>query len=83
MKIAMFVPNLRGGGVERVRVLLARELLAKGHDVDLLLRNKGALLDQMPVSARITYLQAAPPRRVSSPWWTTCLSAAGPMVGVH
>lgn len=49
MKVAFFVPDLRGGGVERVRLLLAREFLAEGHDVDLvLLRKDGMLLNQVP-----------------------------------
>lgn len=59
MKIAMFVPDLRGGGVERVRLLLAHEFLAKGHEVDLvLLRGQGVLLDQVPADVRVIDLQA-------------------------
>ena len=59
MRIALFVPDLRGGGVERVRLLLAREFLAKGHDVDIvLLRKDGVLLDQVPERVRIVELGA-------------------------
>ena len=55
----MFIPDLRGGGVERVRLLLAREFLLKAYDVDLiLLRKQGALLDQIPAQVRIIDLQA-------------------------
>lgn len=59
MKITFFVPDLRGGGVERVRLLLAREFLAKGHEVDIvLLRKDGVLLDQVPDRVRIVDLGA-------------------------
>lgn len=59
MRIALFVPDLRGGGVERVRLLLAREFLARGHGVDLvLLRERGDLLPLVPEGARVIDLQA-------------------------
>ncbi len=64
MRIALFVPDLRGGGVERVRLLLAREFLAQGYEVDLvLLRKKGVLLEQVPAGVRVIDLQAARVRR--------------------
>lgn len=60
MKIMLFVPDLRGGGVERVCLLLSREFLAKGHDVELvLLRKEGDLLGQVPAQVRIVELQAS------------------------
>lgn len=60
MRIAFFVPDLRGGGVERVRLLLSREFLSRGHDVDLvLLRKHGELLTQMPEAVRVFDLQAS------------------------
>ena len=34
-KIALFLPSLRGGGAERVMVLLANGFVAAGHEVDL------------------------------------------------
>ena len=59
MQIALFVSDLRGGGVERVRLLLAREFLSKGHDIDLvLLRKQGDLVAQVPEQARIIDLKA-------------------------
>jgi len=59
MRIAFFVPDLRGGGVERVRLLLSREFLAKGHEVDIvLLRKQGDLLEQVPKHVRIVDLEA-------------------------
>lgn len=60
MRIAFFVPDLRGGGVERVRVLLAREFLSRGHHVDLvLLRKVGVLLEQLPAQVRVFDLRAS------------------------
>jgi len=57
--IALFVPDLRAGGVERVRLLLAREFISRGYDVDLiLLRKVGPLLDQLPVEVNIVDLKA-------------------------
>ena len=68
MKIAIFVPDLRGGGVERVRLLLAREFLAKGHSVDLvLLRKRGILLRQVPPQVTIIDLQVSRARNVIIP----------------
>lgn len=64
MKITLLVPDLRGGGVERVRLLLAHQFLLDGHDVDLvLLRKRGMLLDQVPVGARVIDLQVGRVRR--------------------
>lgn len=59
MRIALFVPDLRGGGVESVRLQLSREFLARGHEVDLvLLRKQGDLLKLVPEPVRIIDLQA-------------------------
>lgn len=64
MRIAMFVPDLRVGGVERVRLLLAREFLTKGHEVDIvLLRKEGVFLGQVPAQVRIIDLQVDRIRR--------------------
>lgn len=59
LRIALFVPDLRGGGVERVRLWLAHEFLARGHGVDLvLLRERGDLLPLVPEAARVFDLRA-------------------------
>ena len=64
MKIALFVPDLCGGGVERVRLLLAREFLSKGHHVDLvLLRKEGVLLEQLPDEVSVFDLGASRVRK--------------------
>ncbi len=68
MRIALIVPDLRGGGVERVCLLLTREFLARGHDVDLvLLKKRGVLLEQLPNGARVIDLQAERIRQGFSP----------------
>ena len=59
MRIAFFIPDLRAGGVERVRLLLAREFVAKGHEVDLVLLQKvGVLLADVPNGVRVIGLDA-------------------------
>jgi glycosyltransferase involved in cell wall biosynthesis len=53
-----FLPNLNGGGAERVFLLLAEGLLAEGHQVDLILtRATGPLLPEVPAGAAIIDLQ--------------------------
>jgi len=44
-KILILLPDLRGGGVERIRIVLAREFVKKGHQVEfVLMQAKGELL---------------------------------------
>jgi len=58
-RIALFFSSLRGGGVERVMLNLARGLLAKGHTVDLVLvQAAGELLGQVPDGANLVDLKA-------------------------
>lgn len=53
-KIAILLPDLRGGGVERMHVMMAREWLARGFKVDLVLRQRrGELLELVPKEAHI------------------------------
>lgn len=45
MKISILLPDLRGGGVERVRLVLAEEFMRAGHEVEfVLLQMRGQLL---------------------------------------
>lgn len=47
--IELILPDLRAGGFERVRTLLAQEFVAAGHRVGVtLFRRHGELLDQLP-----------------------------------
>ncbi|WP_008318844.1 glycosyltransferase [Leptolyngbya sp. PCC 6406] len=59
LKIAMYLRLLVGGGAERVMLNLAKGLLQKGIQVDLVLNTKaGAYLDEVPESIRIIDLKA-------------------------
>lgn len=59
MKISFLLPDMRGGGAERVNLLLLREFLSRGYDVDLVvLRKQGELLNQLPEKARIIDLRS-------------------------
>lgn len=59
MRISVFVPDLRGGGAERVNLLLLLEFVRRGYSVDLIvLRRQGALLEQVPATVRIIDLKA-------------------------
>jgi glycosyltransferase involved in cell wall biosynthesis len=58
-KIAILLPNLGGGGAERVALSIARDLSANGHDVDLVLvEATGELLSLVPKGVRVVDLQA-------------------------
>ena len=65
-RVAIVLPDLRGGGVERVRLILANEFLDLGFSVDLVLaRVAGELLGDVPDRCRVIDL-AAP--RFRSVW---------------
>lgn len=58
--LALFVPDLRGGGVANVIVTLAGALADRGHRVDLVLcRASGRFLEQVPDSVKIVELRRA------------------------
>jgi len=58
-RIALFFGNFHGGGVQRVRLVLAREFLSRGVQVDLVVVNgEGELRKAVPEQARIIDLQA-------------------------
>lgn len=68
MRISVFVPDLRGGGAERVNLLLLQEFLRRGYSVDLIvLRKQGVLLEQVPATVRIIDLKADRIRRGMMP----------------
>lgn len=65
MRIAFFLPNLEGGGAERVCVNLGVYFLQQGIDVDfILVRASGPLLEELPVGIQIHDLKA--PRILAS-----------------
>lgn len=57
--IALFLPDLRGGGAERVFLTLAKELAERGHHVDLVLaRAEGEFVELIPQGARLINLES-------------------------
>jgi glycosyltransferase involved in cell wall biosynthesis len=59
-KLALLLPNLGGGGAERVALRLAAEFVARGHQVDLVvLQAEGELVQQLPAGVRLVDLAAA------------------------
>lgn len=58
--IALFLPDLTGGGAERVMIHLARGLARRGHSVDLVLvQARGPLLAEVPDQVRLIELRSA------------------------
>jgi len=58
--VAIFVPSLRGGGAERVMVILANEFASRGCKVDLLLvKAEGPYLSTVSENVRIVDLNAS------------------------
>lgn len=67
-RIAVLLPDLRPGGVERMRITLAQVWLARGCDVDfVVMRDEGALRDALPERARLVVLGAPRIRGVLVP----------------
>ncbi|MGB5324269.1 MAG: glycosyltransferase [Pseudomonadales bacterium] len=59
-RLAMFLPDLSGGGAERVMVNLAIAFCERGIGVDLvLLKAEGAYLKELPSGARVVDLKAS------------------------
>lgn len=57
--LAILLPDLRGGGAERLNLHLAEEFLRRGHGVDLVvLRAEGPLLADVPAGGRLVDLKA-------------------------
>jgi glycosyltransferase involved in cell wall biosynthesis len=60
-RIALLLPDLTGGGVERTAVSLAQGFLDRGLEVDLVLcRVRGPLLAEVPPAVRLVPLRSAP-----------------------
>lgn len=58
-RIAIVLPDLRGGGAERVCVNLANEVVRRGFDVDVvLMRLQGELVNQIDPRVRVVDLRA-------------------------
>jgi glycosyltransferase involved in cell wall biosynthesis len=58
-RLALLLPDMGGGGAERVALRLAEDFVARGHLVDVvLLRAEGALLPLLPPQVRVVDLKA-------------------------
>jgi glycosyltransferase involved in cell wall biosynthesis len=67
-RIAFVVPDLRGGGAERVAVTLVNDLVRRGHDVDLLvMKRTGELFGLVDQKVRVIDLKAPRARNVPAP----------------
>ncbi len=67
MKLAVILPTLGGGGMERMRLNMIPIWLRHGIEVDLVVsRKEGALIDQVPPSVRIFDIAARHP--LLFPW---------------
>lgn len=67
-RVAVYLPELLGGGAERITLTLAGGLVARGHAVDLVLnRRVGPLADQVPEGVRVTVLDRASSRAAVLP----------------
>lgn len=65
MKIAIVLPDLRGGGVERIRIVLAHEFVRAGHDVEfVLMQAQGGLIEEARASFPVVDLGARRIREV-------------------
>jgi glycosyltransferase involved in cell wall biosynthesis len=66
--IAFVLPNLAGGGAERVALHIARRLVELGHRVDfVLMEATGQLLERLPPEIRVVDLKAARIRNAVCP----------------
>lgn len=66
--ITLFLPDLSGGGAERVMLNLAGAFIARAYRVDLVvLRAQGELLDEIPQGTNLVVLQVAKPRLAIRP----------------
>lgn len=67
-RLAIFIPDMRGGGAERVALSLIEGFLDRGHEVDLvLLRAAGELMGLLPAKARVVELKVDRIRRSIGP----------------
>ena len=65
MRVAIFLPNLEGGGAERVAVANANDLVRRGHEVDVVLAGKGGQLASL-LSDQVRILELNAPRMIAS-----------------
>ena len=67
-RIAFLLPNLKGGGAERVALTLMQAFIDRGHEIDLVLMNaSGELLAHLPSEVRVFDLKARRVRNLLRP----------------
>ncbi len=67
-RISIVLPNLYGGGAERLHVNLAKHWIDKGHSVEfLLMRSCGELLSEIPTEIKVVDLMSGNIRQVVVP----------------
>jgi glycosyltransferase involved in cell wall biosynthesis len=81
-RLALFVSSMPRGAIQRILVLLAREFVARGHDVDLVAaRVTGPRPIELPSAVRITdlhtWVMRLPLVRRQKRWWVP--RAVGPL----
>lgn len=67
LKIAIFIPSLRGGGAERAMVVLANGFARRGHAVDLVLANAAGVF-RNEVSDKVHIIDLRSSRLLASFW---------------
>lgn len=91
MKISILLPDLRGGGVERIRLVLAGEFQRVGHEVEfVLLQARGELLGDVEAKFPIYNLDVNRLRSAPRPLYrylrnrkpTVLLAAMWPLTGI-
>lgn len=71
-RIALLVPDLEVGGAQHIMLMLAREFIEQGHDVDILVISaKGTLHDRIPEGALLTEF-CRPSRRLGEAGLAVC-----------
>ena len=67
-RLAIFIPDMRGGGAERVALTLAQGFIDREHEVDLVvLRATGELMELVPAKARVIDLKVGRIRQAIRP----------------
>ena len=67
-RLAILIPDMHGGGAERVALTLIQGFIERGHEVDLILfRSSGELLELIPAVARIIDLNVKRMRHAVRP----------------
>lgn len=67
-RIAFLIPDLGGGGAERVALTLLEDFAARGHEIDLIvMQRRGELIGEVPPTAHLLELGVARIRNVVRP----------------